>query len=1416
MGWSLMARRLRKEVRDGRSDGNWNRGDFPRSGLSRLRLAAASIHFSMNALIRSTLFLASGRKPASAPTRFAGAFQTCLRTCSFALVFLSLAASVQAAAPADIGFTTLSINQSLATTGAAVATLSTLDTDLPGDTHTYSLVLGIGSTDNGSFAIVGNSLNVGPVALTPRTYAIRIRTTDSTALFFEEAATITVVDNVPPVITGAIPPPNGSYSAGSALTFTVYFTEPITVNTSGGVPRLALTLNTGGTVYANYFSGSGSLALLFRYTIAPGDLDPDGVAVAAAIEANGGTLRDAAANNAVLTINGLGSTAGVIIDGVQLSVLSVAAPAAGTYKIGAAADFTVTFSKTTYVDLTGGAPRIPVLLESSTPAFATYVSGHASTDFVFRYTVASGDFDTNGVMLGTAIESNGAIIRDASSNVAIATLNNVAVLTAVRVDGVPPTVASILRIGASPTTAASVTYAVTFAEPVSGVDISDFVLTTTGTATGSLGTVTQPGVSNYEVTVNSILGDGTIRLDLKSTGTGIIDALANPLVVGFSGGQEYVIDRTSPTLAISAPSVASTETGPVVYTLTYSAADTITLTPAQVTLNTTGSATATVEVAGTGSTTRTVTLTGITGAGTVGISIAAATASDLAGNLSLAAGPSDTVPVNRSPVLVTPIPNQTIGYRTPFTFTVPAGTFVEPNGEQTLTYTATGLPTGITFDGTTRSFAGISPIGSTQVTVTATDNGVPIRSTSSTFTLNIIKAVLTVKADDKNRAYGSINPPLTVTYTGFVAGETLETSGVTGLPVISTTATGTTPVGAAPISVTVGTLAATNYSFVFVPGVLTIAKAPLTVTADNKTRVYNSINPLLTYSLTGLVNGETAAVISGEPVLATEVNAVTNAGTYPITISLGTLTSGNYAFSSLVNGTFTVSPASLTITLQDLFQVYNGQPRAVSALTIPSGGRVKFTYNGNAVPPTDAGSYTVIGTSEDPNYAGTVTATLSVAKAPQTIAFNPGAASIGVPVQLTATSSSGLPVTFTIISGTAALNGDVLTLGDNNPVTVRAVQAGNANYSTTSVDRTLSASERLSQSILFASPGNLTTDAAPFVLQTGATSGLAVTATLQSGPALLSGNTVTLTGSVGTVTLRLSQAGNATYAPAPDLTVTFNVNLPRNDRIINLSSRSRVKTDAGRLITGFVIGGNAPKQILIRGIGPSLTQFNVDGVMTAPTVQLYRDTTLISENTGWTSGGNAAVLSAAFARLGAFALTPNSADSALLVTLAPGGYSTHVFGGSGVALAEIYDASVNPQAEMQRLVNISVRNDAGSGADVLIAGFVITGTTPKRVLVRGVGPGLVQFQVTNALVDPSLRVFADQTQIAENDNWSAVTAQAVAVAEAGLTVGAFPLQIGSKDSALVLTLAPGGYTVQASSAIAGNTGVALIEVYELP
>lgn len=128
-----------------------------------------------------------------------------------------------------------------------------------------------------------------------------------------------------------------------------------------------------------------------------------------------------------------------------------------------------------------------------------------------------------------------------------------------------------------------------------------------------------------------------------------------------------------------------------------------------------------------------------------------------------------------------------------------------------------------------------------------------------------------------------------------------------------------------------------------------------------------------------------------------------------------------------------------------------------------------------------------------------------------------------------------------------------------------------------------------------------------------------------------------------------------------------------------------------------------------------------------------------------------------------------------------------------------------------KLLNISTRGFVGTGASVMIAGFVIGGTVPKTVLVRATGPGLAEFGVPGVLVDPELQLLSGATVVAKNIGWGG----AAPIAAAAAQVGAFSWSPGSKDSAILATLQPGNYTAQVTGA-SGDTGIALVEVYTVP
>jgi uncharacterized delta-60 repeat protein len=266
-------------------------------------------------------------------------------------------------------------------------------------------------------------------------------------------------------------------------------------------------------------------------------------------------------------------------------------------------------------------------------------------------------------------------------------------------------------------------------------------------------------------------------------------------------------------------------------------------------------------------------------------------------------------------------------------------------------------------------------------------------------------------------------------------------------------------------------------------------------------------------------------------------------------------------------------------------------------------------------------------------------------------------------------------------------------------------------------------------------------------------------------------------------------------------------------RLSNLSTRARIAA-GNELLTGFAITGTGERTVLVRAVGPGLNGFGVTGTLAAPLLRLFdaAGNTLV-ENSGW---AGAAALTQAAAASGAFPLAAGSADAALLVTLAPGAYSIQISDANGaaggVALAEVYDVAGGTAS---RLANVSSRSSLTATDTALISGFVIAGTTNDNVLVRGVGPALTQFGVTGALADPMVGIY-DSTgrNVAANDNWSATATTRAALIISATEVGAFAFTDGSKDAAVLLTLAPGAYTAQVTAAT-GQPGNALLEIYEV-
>ena len=232
----------------------------------------------------------------------------------------------------------------------------------------------------------------------------------------------------------------------------------------------------------------------------------------------------------------------------------------------------------------------------------------------------------------------------------------------------------------------------------------------------------------------------------------------------------------------------------------------------------------------------------------------------------------------------------------------------------------------------------------------------------------------------------------------------------------------------------------------------------------------------------------------------------------------------------------------------------------------------------------------------------------------------------------------------------------------------------------------------------------------------------------------------------------------------------------------------------------------------MRAAGPSLAVFGVAGPLPDPRLEFFKGSNPIGENDNW---GGGATTAAVFAQVGAFALASGTSRDAALYTpaLTAGNHSIQisgVAGATGAVIAEIYDATPGSAftTTTPRLINVSVLKHIGPG---LTAGFVIGGGS-KTVLIRAVGPGLAQFGVGDVLTDPQLELYDGAAlSIGSNDNWGGTPTLESTFAQ----VGAFPLTGASRDAALLVLLPPGSYSALVRG-VGGTTGVALVEVYEVP
>ena len=236
-----------------------------------------------------------------------------------------------------------------------------------------------------------------------------------------------------------------------------------------------------------------------------------------------------------------------------------------------------------------------------------------------------------------------------------------------------------------------------------------------------------------------------------------------------------------------------------------------------------------------------------------------------------------------------------------------------------------------------------------------------------------------------------------------------------------------------------------------------------------------------------------------------------------------------------------------------------------------------------------------------------------------------------------------------------------------------------------------------------------------------------------------------------------------------------------------------VQTGDGVGIGGFIITGSVPKQVTVRGLGPSLAGLGVPNPLVDPILELHGPSgfvTIINDN--WRDSQDECLATPD--------LRPtNDLESALCgLTLDPGAYTAIVRGqnnGTGIGLVEVYD--LGPAAS--KLANISTRAFVGTGATVMIGGFILGGGASSHIEIFGIGPSLAASGVSGVLADPTLELRdSSGALVASNDNCGAIFTRPLDPAEACIDV----------------SLPPGAFT----AILAGNdggTGIGLVEVYHL-
>ena len=283
--------------------------------------------------------------------------------------------------------------------------------------------------------------------------------------------------------------------------------------------------------------------------------------------------------------------------------------------------------------------------------------------------------------------------------------------------------------------------------------------------------------------------------------------------------------------------------------------------------------------------------------------------------------------------------------------------------------------------------------------------------------------------------------------------------------------------------------------------------------------------------------------------------------------------------------------------------------------------------------------------------------------------------------------------------------------------------------------------------------------------------------------------------------------------------IGYNLTQASQTSLGNISTRSFVQTGEHVMIGGFIVQGSGTKRVIIRAIGPELTQYGIPDALANPRLELHNGSgALIATNDDWQTtilGGIITSNQVSDIQNSGHAPTVAS-ESAIIVDLQPGNYTAIVSGVNntvGVALVEVYDLSPGAGSS---LGNISTRSFVQTGEHVMIGGFIVQGSGPKRVIIRAIGPELTQYGIPDALANPRLELHnGSGALIATNDDWQTTILGGIITSNQVSDIqnsGHAPTV--ASESAIIVDLQPGNYTAVVSG-VNNTVGVALVEVYDL-